>query len=60
VIASLACPVCLRSDVEWELETDDGYDPSVRCGCRRCEQSWRVYLTPQQALRFGLMFVRAA
>jgi len=59
VIASLACPVCLCSgSVEWELETDDGYDPSVRCGCQRCEESWRVYLTPHQALRLGLITVR--
>jgi hypothetical protein len=61
VTASLACPICLRSGiVAWELDADDGYDPSVRCGCPRCEQSWRVYLTPQQVLRLGLMSVHAA
>jgi hypothetical protein len=57
VVASLACPVCLRgTDAEWELEAD-GYDPSARCMCRHCEQSWRVYMTPDQALRLSLMTV---
>jgi hypothetical protein len=60
VIASLACPVCLHSDeIDWELEAD-GYDPSAQCVCSRCEQSWRVYLTPDQALRLALMAVHAS
>lgn len=55
VTASLACPVCLRGD---GLECDatlEGYDPLVRCRCPSCETRWRVYLTPEQALRLGLM-----
>lgn len=60
VVASLACPLCLHVDeVEWELDADtDGYDPSARCLCRRCEQPWSVFVTPDQALRLGLMTVR--
>jgi len=59
VMASLACPLCLRvGEISWELEPDL-YDPSIRCRCRDCEQSWRVYLTQYQALRAGLMAVRA-
>jgi hypothetical protein len=55
VTASLACPICLRSDeVIWEAALD-GYDPSVECRCPACEERWRVYLAPEQALRFGLM-----
>jgi hypothetical protein len=55
VIASLACPICLRSDdVEWAAALE-GYDASVQCRCPRCHERWRVYLAPQQALRFGLM-----
>jgi hypothetical protein len=55
VIASLACPYCLSGEeVEWDA-TLDGYDPSVECRCHRCEEQWSVYLTPQQALRLGLM-----
>jgi hypothetical protein len=55
VAASLACPICLRSDeVVWEAALE-GYDPSVECRCPACEERWRVYLAPQQALRFGLM-----
>src|SRR5919201_1291387 len=55
VRASLACPICLRSDdLEWHAALD-GYDPSVECRCPRCEDSWRVYLEPQQALRLALM-----
>jgi hypothetical protein len=60
VIASLACPVCLHSDeIDWELEAD-GYDPSAQCVCSSCEESWRVYLTPDQALRLALMAVHAS
>ena len=60
VLASLACPICLHSaDVEWEMLEGDGYDPSVKCLCGRCEEPWRVYMTPDQALRLGLMAVRA-
>jgi hypothetical protein len=59
VTASLACPICLRSEeIEWEAALD-GYDPSVQCRCPDCEARWRVYLEPQQALRFGLMDDRA-
>lgn len=55
VNASLACPVCLRSDdVEWH-DSLDGYDPSVQCVCPTCQARWRVYLAPEQALRVGLM-----
>ncbi len=61
VVASLACPICLHGDeVDWELELEaDGCDPSARCVCRHCEEPWRVYVTPDQALRLGLMAVRA-
>ena len=60
VVASLACPLCLHGDdVEWELDAD-GYDPSAQCLCRRCEENWRVYLTPYQALRLGLMVTRSS
>ena len=55
VRASLACPICLRTDdLEWHGALD-GYDPSVECRCPRCDESWRVYLDPQQALRFAFM-----
>jgi DNA-directed RNA polymerase subunit M/transcription elongation factor TFIIS len=55
VMASLACPMCLSSAaVEWRLE-DEGYDPSVECTCDRCEQTWRVYMTPLQSLRASLI-----
>jgi hypothetical protein len=59
VTASLACPICLRSEeVEWEAALD-GYDPSVQCRCPTCDERWRVYLAPQQALRIALMDVHA-
>lgn len=55
VEASLSCPLCLRSEqVQWEAALE-GYDPSVECRCPSCEERWRVYLTPEQALRVGLM-----
>jgi hypothetical protein len=59
VTASLACPICLHSeDIRWEAALE-GYDPSVECLCPACEERWRVYLAPQQALRFGLMDAHA-
>ncbi len=57
VVASLLCPVCLRSaGVDRDLDAH-GYDPSVLCHCDECRQSWRVYLTDQQALRLALTAV---
>ena len=58
VSASLACPVCLRSDGVKRRAALHGYDPSVECGCPRCDVRWRVYLQPLQALRFSLMDAR--
>ncbi len=55
VSASLACPVCLRSDGVERRAALEGYDPSVECGCPRCDVRWRVYLQPLQALRLSLM-----
>jgi hypothetical protein len=59
VAASLACPICLRAE---DVECDDmleGYDPSVQCWCPSCQERWRVYLAPFQALRLGLMHAHA-
>ncbi len=55
VTAALACPLCLCSEeVQWEAALE-GYDPSVECHCPRCDERWRVYLAPHQALRLGLL-----
>jgi len=55
VTAALACPICLRSDeIEWEAALS-GYDPSVQCRCPGCEERWRVYLAPHQALRLSVL-----
>jgi hypothetical protein len=60
VMASLACPICLCSEqVEWTLRAG-GYDPAVECACPPCEQRWRVFMMPHQALRLGLMELNAA
>lgn len=60
VTASLACPLCLRSEaVEWHAAFLDRYDPSVECECPDCRTRWHVYLQPQQALRFSLLDARA-
>jgi hypothetical protein len=57
VLASLACPLCLHSTtVDWEL-TGDGYDGYADCACRDCDEHWRVYLDPWQALRLALLTV---
>ncbi len=60
VFASLACPICLRGeDVEWEAALE-GHDPSVECRCPRCDERWRVYLSPQQSLRFRRTVARGS
>jgi hypothetical protein len=45
--------------VRWEAALE-GYDPSVECLCPACEERWRVYLAPEQALRVGLMHASAS
>ncbi|MGH2913896.1 MAG: hypothetical protein ACRDMX_02800 [Solirubrobacteraceae bacterium] len=59
VLAALACPLCLRSQGVTCEDSLHGYDPSVRCRCPSCQARWRVYLTPEQALRLGLMHAHA-
>ena len=55
VAAALACPICLRGEgIEWHAALS-GYDPSVECRCPSCDERWRVYVAPHQALRLGLM-----
>ena len=53
VEASLACSVCLSSDVEWGLHTDD-WEAAVRCRCEECGHVRTVWLTGDQALRLSL------
>jgi hypothetical protein len=55
VAASFACPICLRTDDVRGESALEGYDPSVQCRCPTCQERWRVYLAPEQALRLGLM-----
>ena len=59
VAASFACPICLHGDIIDHQVSLDGYDPSVSCECPECDATWRVYLTPEQALRLGLMLAYA-
>jgi hypothetical protein len=55
VEASLACPICLQSEsIDW-VAALDGYDPSVECRCPSCDERWRVYLAPHQALRLSVL-----
>jgi hypothetical protein len=57
--AALSCPVCLDSEeVAWHGALE-GYDPYARCDCPSCHAHWSVYLTPEQALRLGLMHAHA-
>ena len=59
VAAALACPLCLCSEEVRFTAALEGYDPRVDCECPSCLQRWQVYLTPQQALRIGLLTARA-
>jgi hypothetical protein len=58
VAASFACPICLHDAGIERHASLDGYDPSVACECPDCDALWRVYLTPEQALRLGLMLAQ--
>ena len=60
VAAAFACPICLCGEHVAREASLDGYDPSVSCECPTCDATWRVYLTPEQALRLGLMLAHAA
>jgi hypothetical protein len=53
VAASLACRVCLSSDVEWALDIDD-FEGQVYCSCRSCGDRRVVSLTSDQTLRLSL------
>ena len=55
VEASFACPLCLHTNgVRWHAALDD-YDPSCECHCGSCDERWRVYLAPHQALRLSVL-----
>ena len=54
VAASLACPWCLASDVAFVLCADEEFDASADCRCRACDQSWSLFLAPEQVLRLAL------
>ena len=53
VEASLACRMCLSSDIEWSLAADD-YEAEVHCRCRACGDIRSVSLTGSQALRLSV------
>ena len=55
VQASFACPLCLCvEEVQWTAALDE-YDPSCECHCGSCDERWRVYLAPHQALRLSVL-----
>jgi len=53
VEASLACRVCLSSEVEWSLSAEP-WDSRVTCRCMRCGDQRDVSLTDDQAMRLSL------
>lgn len=59
VTAAFACPICLAGEGVGREVALEGYDPFVSCECPVCDASWQVYLTPEQALRLGLMLAFA-
>ena len=54
VAASLACPACLSSAVDWALERAHEEDARAACRCRSCGHRRTVFLLPDQALRLAL------
>lgn len=54
VIASFACPLCLRRANLVVLEDDEGAC-SATCRCVRCEQTWTIAMRPDQYLRMTLL-----
>ena len=59
VSAALACPFCLRAEEVHFTAALEGYDPRVDCVCPSCFERWQVFLSPHQALRFGLLTAHA-
>jgi hypothetical protein len=53
VAASLACPVCLSSSIDWTLDPEC-YEPSAQCRCEGCDHRRTLHLSPEQALRLAL------
>ena len=53
IAASLACRVCLSSDVQWLLRVEE-FDGEAECRCRGCGYVRTVSLTSDQALRLSL------
>jgi uncharacterized Zn finger protein len=53
VEASLACRVCLSSEIEWSLTVAE-YEADVHCRCRACGDVRSVSLTSSQALRLSV------
>ena len=54
VAASLACPACLSSEVDWALERAHEDDARAVCRCRDCRHRRTLFLLPDQALRLAL------
>ncbi len=55
VEAAFACPICLHADRVRREAALDSYDPWCECHCPACDERWRVYLAPQQALRLSVL-----
>ena len=53
IAASLACRVCLSSNVQWWLRVEE-FEGEVMCRCRGCGHVRTVSLTSDQALRLSL------
>jgi hypothetical protein len=51
--ATLACRMCLSSEVEWSLDVDD-VGGEARCRCLACGHRRAVSLNSEQALRLAL------
>ena len=51
--ATLACRICLSSEVEWSLDIDE-VGGEVRCHCLACGHRRAVSLNSEQTLRLAL------
>jgi hypothetical protein len=54
VNASFACPYCLHTATDVELNLDDAFGSAATCWCHGCSRDWVVVLNFGQAMRLAL------
>jgi hypothetical protein len=54
VVASFACPYCLRTPSRATFNLDEPNGSAVLCHCEECDRSWIVAVNVGQAMRLAI------